>query len=105
SPLRYRLPGGGLLLLEAGHSFTYCFWPGVDQYEPDVRAALRHFLKPGSVFLDCGANIGYFSVLAGGLVGPTGRVISVEANPVTLQRLQRNLAVNGFGTAVHCALA
>lgn len=104
SPLRYRLASGGVLLLERGHSFTYCFWPAVDGYEPDVRAALRHFLKPGDTFLDCGANVGYFSVLAGALVGPGGRVVAVEANPVTYDLLRRNLALNGFGTAVHCAL-
>src|SRR5215467_8450810 len=77
--VRYRIPSGGVLLLERKHSFTHCFWPDVDQYEPDVRAALLHFLKPGDVFLDCGANIGYFSVLAGHLVGPEGQVIAIEA--------------------------
>jgi FkbM family methyltransferase len=76
----------------------------VDNYEPDVHAALLHFLKPGAIFLDCGANIGYFSVLAGGVVGTSGRVLAIEANPVTLRLLERNLALNGFGTAVHCAL-
>lgn len=104
APLRYRIASGGVLLLEAGHSFTHCFWPGVDLYEPDVCAALLHFLKPGGTFIDCGANIGYFSVLSGGLVGPQGCVVSVEANPLTYRLLQRNLALNGFGTAVHCAL-
>ncbi|MES2568827.1 MAG: FkbM family methyltransferase, partial [Verrucomicrobiota bacterium] len=55
-------------------------------------------------FLDCGANIGYFSVMAGKLVGKEGRVISVEANPVTYRLLQRNLVLNLTGEAVHCAL-
>lgn len=103
-PLRYQLASGGVLLLEPGHSFTHCFWPGVDKYEPDVRAALLHFLKLGDTFLDCGANIGYFSVLAGGVVGTGGRVVAVEANPVTFALLERNLEVNGCGIAVHCAL-
>jgi len=92
------------LLLEPGHSFTHCFWPGVDKYEPDVYAAIVHFLKPGDTFIDCGANVGYFSVLAGGLVGSRGQVISIEANPITHRLLERNLKINGFGTAIHCAL-
>jgi FkbM family methyltransferase len=98
------LASGGVVLLEPGHSFTHCFWPAVDNYEPDVRAAVLHFLKPGFTFLDCGANIGYFSVLAGQRVEPGGRVIAIEANPVTYQLLKRNLKINDFGTAIHCAL-
>ena len=104
-PICYRIPSGGVVLLERSHSFTHAFWPGVDQYEPDVRAALLHFLKPGDTVLDCGANIGYFSVLAGHLVGPRGQVIAIEANPVTQPLLDRNLRLNGFGKIVCCALA
>lgn len=103
-PLSYRLDGGGRLLLEPGHSFTNCFWPAVDDYEPDVRAALRHFLEPGATFVDCGANVGYFSVLAAHLVGPTGRVVAIEANPATHRLLARNLQANGSGASVCCAL-
>lgn len=33
-------------------------------YEPHVTAAVRHELREGGVFLDVGANIGYFSMLA-----------------------------------------
>jgi FkbM family methyltransferase len=104
-PICYRIPSGGVVLLERSHSFTHAFWPGVDQYEPDVRAALLHFLKPGDTVLDCGANIGYFSVLAGHLVGPRGQVVAIEANPVTQPLLDRNLRLNGFGKIVCCALA
>lgn len=102
--LRHKLPTGGLLLLDSGHSFTHAFYPAVNAYEPDVRAAVNHFLKQGDVFLDCGSNIGYFSVMANDIVGKRGRVISVEANPTTFKLLKRNLDANGFGDPVHCAL-
>ena len=102
--LRHKLPTGGLLLLDSGHSFTHAFYPAVNAYEPDVRAAVKRYLKPGDVFLDCGSNIGYFSVMANDIVGKLGRVISVEANPTTFKLLRRNLDANGFGTPVHCAL-
>ncbi|HIK06680.1 MAG TPA: FkbM family methyltransferase [Trichormus sp. M33_DOE_039] len=103
-PLVHRLTEGGSLLLEPGHSFTHCFYPGVDTYEPDVRSALQYLLKPGNVFIDCGANIGYFSVLANTLVGKTGKVISIEANPITFNLLEKNLKLNNFGMPIHCAL-
>ncbi|MEH1789726.1 MAG: FkbM family methyltransferase [Nostoc sp.] len=103
-PLVHHLLNGGILLLEPGHSFTHCFYPGVDQYEPDVRVALQFFLNPGDIFIDCGANIGYFSVLANNLVGKIGKVISIEANPVTFSLLEANLKINNFGTPIHCAL-
>jgi FkbM family methyltransferase len=103
-PLVHHLQDGGSLLLEPGHSFTHCFYPGVDSYEPDVRAALQYLLKPGNVFIDCGANIGYFSVLANTLVGQTGKVISIEANPITFNLLEKNLKINNFGIPIHCAV-
>jgi FkbM family methyltransferase len=106
SPLAYNVPAGGTLLLQPGHSFTGCFWPGgVDYYEPDVRALLLHLLKAGRTFIDCGANVGYFSVQASGLVGRDGQVIAIEANPVTYELLVRNLEKNQFGIPIHCALS
>lgn len=103
-PLIHRLANGGVLSLEPGHSFTHCFYPGVDQYEPEVREALQHLLQSGDTFIDCGANIGYFSIEAGHLVGPQGQVIAIEANPVTYKLLERNLHINHLGQPVHCAL-
>ncbi|MBD0326738.1 MAG: FkbM family methyltransferase [Pyrinomonadaceae bacterium] len=104
APLAYQLPTGGTLLLEQHHAFTGCFWPDVDHYEPEVRTFLQDALRPNDTFIDCGANVGYFSVLAGALVGKGGTVVSIEANPITFKLLERNLQTNGFGTPIHCAL-
>jgi FkbM family methyltransferase len=104
APLAYQLPTGGTLLLDHKHAFTGCFWPDVDHYEPDVRSFLQHALKPGDTFIDCGANVGYFSVMAGALVGSSGKVVSIEANPRTFKLLERNLEANRFGIPVQCAL-
>ena len=46
------------------------------------------------MFVDVGANIGYFTLLASSLVGPAGRVIAVEANPRTFKLLQANVRLN-----------
>lgn len=66
-------------------------------YEADLRAVLQRHLRPGSVFADVGANEGFFTIVAAKLVGPTGRVISVE--PQT--RLGRVLTENARLNNVH----
>ncbi len=49
-------------------------------HEPHVTAVLRRYLTPGMTVVDVGANIGYFTMLASRLVGPSGRVVAVEPN-------------------------
>jgi FkbM family methyltransferase len=49
--------------------------------------------------VDAGANIGYFSVLAANLVGPSGRVICVEVDPANVAILRANLWRNGATNA------
>src|SRR5271165_5084603 len=67
--------------------------------EPQVQQALVSYLRPGMTFYDLGANIGYFSLIAARLVGPTGRVVSFEADPEIAARLRENLARNNFSRA------
>jgi hypothetical protein len=57
-------------------------------WEPNLTAVIRNRLQPGDGFIDIGANIGYYSVLASGLIGPQGRVIAIEAIPQTLSVLE-----------------
>src|SRR5262245_33163632 len=54
-------------------------------YEEHVTSVIRNELREGSIFLDLGANIGYFSMLACSLVKETGKVIAFEPNPQNLQ--------------------
>lgn len=51
-------------------------------------------LRPGDTFLDVGANIGIYTLLASRGVGPTGRVIAIEADPYNVRKLEENLAAN-----------
>ncbi len=66
------------------------------KYEPHVTAAVREFLRPGAVFVDVGANIGFFTNLAAHLVGPSGQVVAVEPMDKNLQLIYRALEVNHF---------
>jgi FkbM family methyltransferase len=57
---------------------------------------LRSRLKPGATFVDIGANVGFFSLMAASIVGPQGRVYSFEPEPDISESLRRSAAVNGF---------
>jgi FkbM family methyltransferase len=64
--------------------------------EPAVQAALQEHVRPGMVFFDIGANIGFFSLLAARLVGPQGRVVAFEADPEVAARLREHISRNDF---------
>ena len=63
-------------------------------YEPFVTEKLGLLLTPGSLFIDVGAHVGYFSLLAAQLVGASGRVIAFEPNPANRTLLTRNINLN-----------
>jgi FkbM family methyltransferase len=65
------------------------------QWEPFLTAYLRRRLGPDDVFVDVGANIGYYSLLASRLVGKSGGVYSIEASTSNHAALLENIALNG----------
>lgn len=65
-------------------------------YEPEVAAVFHGLLRPGMAVIDIGANIGYFSMLAASLVGPTGAVLAIEPNPANIRLLEASRRANGF---------
>jgi FkbM family methyltransferase len=65
-------------------------------YEPETIDALCEILHPGSVFVDLGAHIGLFSLLAARLVQPHGKVFAFEADVETVEILQKNIQANAF---------
>jgi len=73
-----------------GLSLYRCGFP-----EPEARL-VQLLLGPGDVFVDGGAHIGVFSLLAAAAVGETGRVIACEPVPENLRLLEENMALNGF---------
>src|SRR5579864_2817767 len=50
-------------------------------YERDLVTLFKRTIKPGMTVADVGANIGYFSAIAAGLVGSAGAVHAFEPNP------------------------
>jgi FkbM family methyltransferase len=57
-----------------------------------------HFLRPGDLFVDVGANVGAYTVLAAGAC--CVKTIAVEPDATTLRALQYNIAINGIDPLV-----
>jgi FkbM family methyltransferase len=53
-------------------------------------------LKPGMTVIDVGANMGYYTVLFGDMVGPGGRVEAIEPVPATAELLRKSVELNGL---------
>ena len=70
------------------------------RYEPQETAILRHLLRPGMTFVDVGANWGYFTLVGAHLVGSSGRVVAVEADPRACRTVQANLDRNAHAHVV-----
>lgn len=67
-------------------------------HEPMVQEAMRRTLAEGSTFYDVGANIGFLSLVGARLVGPTGRVLSLEPEPENVAAIRAHAALNEIGT-------
>jgi FkbM family methyltransferase len=59
-------------------------------FEADVSSMLLAMLRPGQVFFDVGAHMGYFTCLGAQLVGSGGQVHSFEPTPSTFEVLATN---------------
>jgi FkbM family methyltransferase len=69
-------------------------------WEPNLSTWLKGVLKPGDGFIDLGANVGYYTLLAKSLVGD-GPVWSFEASPTIFRQLQRNIELNSHSVKAY----
>jgi FkbM family methyltransferase len=67
-------------------------------YEAEGMAFVGHLLREGDLFVDVGANIGAYAVLAAGVCG--ARAWAFEPVPAVYRSLLQNLALNGLGRRV-----
>ena len=112
SPVSLRLPGLArpLRLYVHGEQDAHVSRQLREQglWEPCESELVLALLRPGDVFIDAGANIGYFSLLAASQVGASGRVYAFEPDPDNFRLLVANAELNGVAeriTAVRAALA
>lgn len=81
---------------------TYTY--GVE--DPDL-SLVGSLLAPGDIFIDGGAHVGMFTLVAAARVGPTGRVLAFEPAPAARSQLLQNLELSRFSwvEVSACALA
>ncbi len=87
-----RLPEGSILNVQLDIPYERMVW--LQDEEWDELRYLHRKLRPGDVFIDVGANIGLWTLVAASAVGPSGRVFSFEPNPATFDRLAENIRLN-----------
>jgi FkbM family methyltransferase len=71
------------------HIYYFGIW------EPPLTSFIAERLQPGDVFIDVGANVGYFTLQAAKLVGESGAVVAIEASPRIFAALKSNVSLNG----------
>jgi FkbM family methyltransferase len=69
-----------------------------DGWEPHVTGLFERLLRPGMSVADVGANVGYFTVLSAGLVGPSGHVYAFDPNPENCRLIALSVDRNAFTT-------
>ncbi len=65
-------------------------------YEPNEISFIKQVLKPGKCFIDIGANIGIYSLIASKQIGKNGKVFAIEADPFTYKKLLTNIKLNSI---------
>lgn len=78
---------------------TY-YWLGF--HEVKIQRWFAKAIKKGSIIYDIGAYIGFYSLLAGRLTGPTGKVYAFEPIPHNVERIKTHILLNGMQEIISC---
>ena len=62
--------------------------------EAEIVGLMNLVVRPGDFVVDCGANIGYFTVVLSQLVGMGGRVLAFEPDAYNVSKIEANLDLN-----------
>lgn len=66
---------------------------------------LQSFVEPGTLVIDVGANVGFFTTRFARWVSPPGRVIAIEPEAANLKRLKEALGDQGVADRVEIVAA
>ena len=99
--------GSNRLFIVHGHRMVLASGEGypplnmvMGRYEEETTRLLQSLVKPGMVFVDVGAHLGYYTLLAARGVGPTGKIYSFEPDPDNHALLLRNVELNAYDNVV-----
>jgi FkbM family methyltransferase len=70
----------------------HVYWHGV--WEPTISWWIWQTLRPGDTFVDVGANVGYYTLLAAKRVTRSGAVIAIEPSPANVATIEAQLRLN-----------
>ena len=65
-----------------------------DSFEPVEMDAILGMVGPDFIFIDVGANCGFYSLRVANALGEKGRIVAVEPHPVMRQRFEYNTGIN-----------
>ncbi|MDP9174164.1 MAG: FkbM family methyltransferase [Planctomycetota bacterium] len=80
-------------------------WIANGGFEITERQFIKSYLRPGDIFVDVGANIGLFTVIAARSVGVHGKVCAFEPCVRTFARLNENVTLNNQRNILTCNTA
>lgn len=91
----------GVLNTALGRSlFETTYWLYKRYYEAGAIMSLQKWVRPGTMVIDVGANIGYFTLPFASWVQDGGKVLAIEPEDVNYTRLQRRVTRAGFAPVV-----
>jgi FkbM family methyltransferase len=96
-PIVYPFVENTKILVWKGNAATGNLYVGLDEFED--MGFLLHFLRKDDLFIDVGANIGSYTLLASGVVGSTS--IAIEPVPSTFDNFVDNLTINNIQSKVN----
>lgn len=90
-PIVLPLVNKTIIILENGdRGATSNWYYGLDDYAE--MGFLLHYLRKEDLFMDIGANVGVYTILAAGVAG--AQAVAVEPIPSTFEKLKRNIVAN-----------
>ncbi len=106
SRLSFQLRGGGTFTVQTDDRYWLRCLLIERNYETDIDHFLSRALTSVDSFLDCGANLGLWSIAAARVITDAKRVVAVEAGSRTFEQLKLNWDANDRSfTLMHRALS
>jgi len=87
---------GHRIYWESKSSYSFILETASESYEQETICLIQDLLRSDMTFVDLGAYIGLYSLLAANSVGQKGKVYAFEPEPSNCTLLQKNVSANGY---------